>query len=100
MSSRLAIKIICFRFGTLTWPDGDSYVGAWEGGLRQGWGAYYWNNGNSYQVSNNIMSFYSSVLGKGGGKCDGRPSSALQMGRWSQVPMHRVEGLLQTRLDR
>ena len=45
------INIVCFRFGTLTWPDGDSYVGAWEGGLRQGWGAYYWNNGNSYQVS-------------------------------------------------
>ena len=54
MSSR--IKIIRFRFGTLTWPDGDSYVGAWEGGLRQGWGAYYWNNGNSYQVTNNPSS--------------------------------------------
>ena len=39
------------RFGTLTWPDGDSYVGAWAAGLRQGWGAYYWNNGNSYQVT-------------------------------------------------
>jgi hypothetical protein len=38
-------------FGTMTWPDGDSYVGAWEGGSREGWGAYYWNNGNSYQVS-------------------------------------------------
>ena len=38
------------RAGTLTWPDGDSYVGAWEGGARQGWGAFYWNNGNSYQV--------------------------------------------------
>lgn len=44
--------IVDYRFGTLTWPDGDSYVGAWEGGLRQGWGAYYWNNGNSYQVGN------------------------------------------------
>ena len=52
MFSGPVINIICFRFGTLTWPDGDSYVGAWEGGLRQGWGAYYWNNGNSYQVSN------------------------------------------------
>ena len=52
MFSGLGINIICFRFGTLTWPDGDSYVGAWEGGMRQGWGAYYWNNGNSYQVSN------------------------------------------------
>ena len=37
-------------FGTMTWPDGDSYVGAWVGGKREGWGAYYWNNGNSYQV--------------------------------------------------
>jgi len=34
----------------MTWPDGDSYVGAWVGGVREGWGAYYWNNGNSYQV--------------------------------------------------
>jgi hypothetical protein len=34
----------------MTWPDGDSYVGAWSGGKREGWGAYYWNNGNSYQV--------------------------------------------------
>jgi hypothetical protein len=34
----------------MTWPDGDSYVGAWAGGVREGWGAYYWNNGNSYQV--------------------------------------------------
>ena len=50
--SGLGINMICFRFGTLTWPDGDSYVGAWEGGMRHGWGAYYWNNGNSYQVSN------------------------------------------------
>ena len=50
MVSRQVINIIFFRFGTLTWPDGDSYVGAWEGGMRQGWGAYYWNNGNSYQV--------------------------------------------------
>ena len=50
MSPRIGIIDICFRFGTLTWPDGDSYVGAWEGGVRQGWGAYYWNNGNSYQV--------------------------------------------------
>ena len=52
MSSGPMFNILFFRFGTLTWPDGDSYVGAWEGGVRQGWGAYYWNNGNSYQVSN------------------------------------------------
>ena len=52
MSSGPMVDIMIFRFGTLTWPDGDSYVGAWEGGVRQGWGAYYWNNGNSYQVSN------------------------------------------------
>ena len=52
MSSGPRVNISLFRFGTLTWPDGDSYVGAWEGGVRQGWGAYYWNNGNSYQVSN------------------------------------------------
>ena len=48
------IQIECSKYqsgsGSLTWPDGDSYVGAWEDGLRQGWGAYYWNNGNSYQV--------------------------------------------------
>ena len=42
------------RFGTRTWPDGESYVGGLEGGLRQGWGAYYWNNGNSYQVATYI----------------------------------------------
>ena len=35
----------------MTFPDGDSYVGEWKDGNMNGWGAYYWNNGNSYQVS-------------------------------------------------
>ena len=35
----------------MTFPDGDSYVGDWDSGNMNGWGAFYWNNGNSYQVS-------------------------------------------------
>ncbi len=52
MSELIEIDLLLVQegFGTMTWPDGDSYVGAWEGGSREGWGAYYWNNGNSYQV--------------------------------------------------
>ena len=34
----------------MTFPDGDSYVGDWDSGNMNGWGAFYWNNGNSYQV--------------------------------------------------
>ena len=34
----------------MTFPDGDSYVGDWDNGHINGWGAFYWNNGNSYQV--------------------------------------------------
>ena len=36
--------------GSMTFPDGDSYVGDWDSGNMNGWGAFYWNNGNSYQV--------------------------------------------------
>ena len=32
--------------------DGDSYVGAWSGGARSGWGATYWNNGNAHEGGN------------------------------------------------
>ena len=39
----------------MTFPDGDSYVGEWKDGNMNGWGAYYWNNGNSYQVSDLIV---------------------------------------------
>ena len=35
----------------MTFPDGDSYVGDWDNGHMNGWGAFYWNNGNSFQVS-------------------------------------------------
>ena len=38
--------------GSQTWVDGDSYVGAWSGGLRSGWGATYWNNGNLHEGNN------------------------------------------------
>ena len=34
----------------MTFPDGDSYVGDWADGDMNGWGAFYWNNGNSFQV--------------------------------------------------
>ena len=34
----------------MTFPDGDSYVGEWKNGNMNGWGAFYWNNGNSYQA--------------------------------------------------
>ena len=39
----------------MTFPDGDSYVGEWKDGNMNGWGAYYWNNGNSYQVSDIVL---------------------------------------------
>ena len=29
--------------------DGDSYVGSWKEDKPDGWGAFYWNNGNSYE---------------------------------------------------
>ena len=38
--------------GSQTWVDGDSYVGAWSAGLRSGWGATYWNNGNMHEGNN------------------------------------------------
>ena len=38
--------------GSQTWVDGDSYVGAWSGGARSGWGATYWNNGNAHEGGN------------------------------------------------
>ena len=38
----------------MTFPDGDSYVGDWDSGNMNGWGAFYWNNGNSYQVSSSV----------------------------------------------
>lgn len=41
----------------MTFPDGDSYVGEWKNGNMHGWGAFYWNNGNSYQgrVNQGVM---------------------------------------------
>ena len=29
--------------------DGDSYVGSWKEDKPDGWGAFYWNTGNSYE---------------------------------------------------
>ena len=41
----------------MTFPDGDSYVGEWKDGNMNGWGAFYWNNGNSFQVIFNKETF-------------------------------------------
>ena len=41
-----------FSKGSQTWVDGDSYVGAWSGGVQSGWGATYWNNGNTHEGNN------------------------------------------------
>ena len=35
--------------GAQTMIDGDSYVGSWKEDKPHGWGAFYWNNGNSYE---------------------------------------------------
>ena len=35
--------------GTLTEPDGGSYVGQWYKGKRHGWGTYTWPNGTKYE---------------------------------------------------
>lgn len=35
--------------GAQTEIDGDSYVGSWVDDLPHGWGAFYWNNGTSFE---------------------------------------------------
>ena len=81
----------------MTFPDGDSYVGEWKDGNMNGWGAYYWNNGNSYQVSDIVLFILIDTepvsQGKGHGRCHGRPGSPLQVGRWIQVHLRGDEGL-------
>ncbi|MDE7117632.1 MAG: hypothetical protein K2O61_03195, partial [Bacteroidaceae bacterium] len=37
-----------YRFESLTYQDGDKYVGETVNGRREGLGIYYYNNGNYY----------------------------------------------------
>lgn len=66
----------------MTWPDGDSYVGDWEAGVRQGWGAYYWNNGNSYQVLYVLGCYCDHMMfsGQNSGQSDAWTGFAFQVG--------------------
>ena len=41
-------------------------MGAWSGGVRSGWGATYWNNGNSHEGNNDADG------GGGGGAMHGQ----------------------------
>ena len=52
--------------GAQTMIDGDSYVGSWANDRPSGWGAFYWNNGNSYE----------------GGVVDGVPQGQAIHYRW------------------
>ena len=35
-------------YGNYTWHDGDQYIGDWEGDVRNGLGLYAWINGDKY----------------------------------------------------
>lgn len=35
--------------GTLTFANGNKYVGEWKDGLRSGEGVFDWANGNKYE---------------------------------------------------
>ncbi len=34
--------------GSMTYPDGDKYVGEWKDGKRHGEGTYTWSDGDKY----------------------------------------------------
>lgn len=53
-----------YRFESLTYQNGDRYVGETVDGKREGYGAYYYTNGNYYygQYRNNLRHGYGAMF--------------------------------------
>ena len=65
-------------FGLGVWPNGDSYLGDWRGGKKQGWGCFTWvKTGQTYlgQWQNNQMQGRGSLFG---------PKNLAYQGFWAE----------------
>ena len=42
-------SLLCYRFGTMLWPDLSHYDGQWLNGDRHGWGKHVFPGGDTYE---------------------------------------------------
>lgn len=78
----------CFEgFGTADWPNGNRYVGNWQGGKMQGQGLFYWADGRKYlgQWAEAKMQGFGTLF---------FPDGSVYSGQWYQnqfVAQHRPQ---------
>lgn len=76
-------------YGTMTWPNGDVYVGDWSNDLREGWGVFTSKTGFQY------VGEWKHSQRDGFGVCS-HPNGEEYVGEWYLGRMHGV-GRLESR---
>ena len=78
-------------YGTMTWENGDVYVGDWKNDLREGWGVFTSHTGIQY------VGEWIASQREGFGVCT-HPNGEEYVGEWHRGRMHGV-GRLKSRND-
>eukprot|EP00887_Chlorella_sp_A99_P001758 scaffold19.g1758.t1 len=83
--------------GCYTWTDGSAYEGSWHAGLKHGWGTYRWPNGAAYQGEwdQGLMQGFGTFESPDGSRYQGGWQANLKHGLGTKVYANgdRYEGL-------